>query len=200
MSKRSAKRKMLAVEEDVAKEIVRISELKGLTLYKFVNDILRQVIMANDMGLTLKQVVDERRVIEKAKEEGFTLVVKRLWYDAVDTAFKRSRGLTTKKWREAGKWYGKYCSSKGAEEPLKALKRVICDLMWGASDFDIEEKGNKAEVRCINSEFPLSYTELFTAFLEGAFEALGYKSKEREVSKGVIRLTLRRKRRGRGHV
>lgn len=190
------KRKMLAVAEDLANEIVRIAERKGLTLYKFVNDVLRQVVMANDMGLTLKQVVDERRVIEAAKEAGFTLAVERLWYDAVDTAFKHRRGSTTKKWREAGKWYGKYCSSRGAEEPLKAFKRTVSDLMWGASEFDIEEKDDKVEVRCISSRFPLSYTELFTAFLEGAFEALGYKRTEREVSKGVIRLTFGRKRRG----
>jgi len=190
------KRKMLAVADDLANEIVRIAERKGLTLYKFVNDVLRQVVRANDMGLTLKQVVDERRVIEAAKEAGFTLAVERLWYDTVDTAFKQRRGSTTKKWREAGKWYGKYCSSKGAEESLKAFKRTVSDLMWGASEFDIEEKDDKVEVRCISSKFPLSYTELFTAFLEGAFEALGYKSTGREVSKGVIRLTFGRKRRG----
>lgn len=190
------KRKMLAVAEDLAKEIVRIAERRGLTLYKFVNDVLRQVVTANEMGLTLKQVVDERRVIETAKEAGFTLAVEKLWYDAVDAAFKHRRGSTTKKWREAGEWYGKYCSSVGAEEPLEAFERIVSTLTRGVSEFDIEEKDGEVEVRCISSKFPLSYTELFTAFLEGAFEALGYDRMEGEVSKGVIRLTFGKARRG----
>jgi len=81
------KRKMLAADERLAEQMVKIAEEKGQTLYSLVNEALEQIVKAHNMGLTLKRVVQERGTVETAKEAGFRLTIITLWLDAVETAF-----------------------------------------------------------------------------------------------------------------
>jgi hypothetical protein len=72
------------------------------------------------------------------------------------------------------------------------FKDFICNLMWSASEFSMEVNNGWGEVRCISADFPLSYAELLSAFIEGALEALGYERTERDVSKGLIRIRFKK--------
>ncbi|MHA1631789.1 MAG: hypothetical protein ACTSXC_03125 [Candidatus Freyarchaeota archaeon] len=187
------KRKMLAADERLAKQMVKMAEEKGQTLYSLVNEVLEQAVKAHDMGLTLKRIVDERGVVEAVKDAGFILTVKTLWLDMVERAFNAgNKRSMLEKWRETGRWYGKYFMVKKPENPVEGFKDTVRNLMWGASEFSLEVDGDGGEVRCISRDFTLSYTELFSAFLEGALEALGYERVEGDVSKGVIRMKFRR--------
>ena len=47
-------------------------------------------------------------------------------------------------------------------------------------------------MRCVSPRFPLSYTTLFSVFLEGALNTFGYECVNRAVSKGIIRLRFRK--------
>ena len=47
------KRKMLAVREDIAEQIVSIAKGRGLTLFGLVNEVLEQAVRAHKMGLTI---------------------------------------------------------------------------------------------------------------------------------------------------
>ena len=185
------KRKMLAAEEKLAEQMVNVAEERGQTLYSLVNEVLEQAVRAHKMGLTLRRVVEERGVVEAVREAGFMLTVKTLWFDVIGRAFKvRAKRSMLKKWRETGRWYGKFFVAKKSEDPVKGFRDAVCNLMWGASEFDVEVNNGGGEVRCISADFPLSYTELFSAFLEGALEAFGYRCTEKDVSKGVIRISF----------
>ncbi|MDI6691019.1 MAG: hypothetical protein QME50_04010 [Candidatus Bathyarchaeota archaeon] len=186
------KRKMLAADEGLAEQVVKIAEERGQTLFSLVNEVLEQTVRAHDMGLPLKQIVDERGLVEAAREAGFVLVVKTLWFDVLDRAFKQGvKRSMLEKWRETGRWYGKFFAAKKPQNPVEGFRDAVCNLVWGASEFDIEVNDGEGEVCCISAEFPLSYTELFSAFLGGALEALGYRCTEKDVSKGVIRLRFK---------
>ena len=186
------KRKMLAADEGLAEEMVRIAEERGQTLFSLVNEVLEQAVRAHDMGLTLRRVVDERGVVGAVREAGFVLAVKTLWFDVLDRAFKPgAKRSMLKKWRETGRWYGKFFVAKKSENPVEGFRDAVCNLMWGASEFDIEVNNGEGEVRCISADFPLSYTKLFSAFLGGALDALGCRCTKKDVSKGVIRLRFK---------
>ncbi len=53
-----------------------------------------------------------------------------------------------------------------------------------------EGDGDELTVNCIGERFNKAYAEVFTAFMEAAFQTLGYKTVENEASRGIIRLRL----------
>lgn len=191
------KRKMLAVDERLAEQLAKVARDRGQTLYSLVNEILEQALKVYEMGLgSLKQLVNERCVLEAARGAGFVLTVKTLWFDALERAFNAGdQHSILERWRETGEWYGKYFLMK-EENPVVGLRDLMCNLMWGTSEFamEVDEKGG--EIRCLDASFPSSYTELLSAFLEGAMEALGYECADKDVSKGAMRVKIRVKGEG----
>ena len=73
---------MLAAEEDLANKVAELAEKRGLTVYQTVNDILEQAIRAEKQGLNLKEVVDRRGDMERAREMGLTW----WWQDQANAA------------------------------------------------------------------------------------------------------------------
>ena len=185
---------MLAAREDLVNKVLEIASRKNVKLYGMINDTLELVIRADDMGLSLEEVVDQYGIVKAAKDAGFVPVVESLLYDIVEKVFQRNKRWVTKKWYEAGQWYGKYYSVRLPQDPVKAFKEDICSFIWNVSEFSIVESEGDGEVvvRCVSPRFPLSYTTLFSVFLEGALNMFGYECVKRGVSKGIIRLRFRK--------
>lgn len=186
------RRKLIAAREDLAEKLMRVAERRGLTFYRLVNEIIEQALRAEAMGASLKEIVDEHGVLDVAKKAGFVFTIESLLYDVLDGSFEVGKRKLTKMWREMGRWYGGYCSASRPEDSLAAFKEAMNALTWNASEFEVVEGEKGVTVRCISPKFPLSYTELFSSFLEGALEALGFKCTGREVSTGVIALEFKR--------
>ena len=186
------RRKLVAAREDLAKKLMRVAERRGLTFYRLVNEVIEQALRAEAMGASLKEIVDEHGVLDVARRAGFVFTVESLLYDVLDGAFKVGKRKLTKKWREMGRWYGSYCSASRPEDSLAAFREAMNALTWNASEFEVVEGEEGVTVRCISHKFPLSYTGLFSSFLEGALEALGFECTGREVSTGVIALEFER--------
>jgi len=185
---------MLAANELLVNEFVKIAERKGRVLYDFTNDVITQAIRADKMGLTLKEVLDERGIVEEAKRTGFILVFKRLWYEVLDKIYEDAgKEWLIEAWNEAGRWYGKLCHSRLPEKPLTALKDGIETLMWDIEDFEISDEDGLTLLRCISAGFSKAYTMLLVVFFKGVFDALGYDVVKEEVSKGIITLTFKKR-------
>ncbi|MGQ9691624.1 MAG: hypothetical protein ACUVQY_10300 [Thermoproteota archaeon] len=188
------KRKMLAVDEVLAKRVLEVARERGQTLFGFVNDVLEQAVRAHSLGFTIKQVLDERELMVAARDSGFVHAVKTLLFDAVERAYasgdKRS---LLEKWRETGRWYGKYFMAKSSENAMAGFRDFVCSLMWGASEFNIRVNEDYGEIRCVSADFPASYTELLSVFLEGALETLNYRCVEKDVFKGLIRIVFKKR-------
>jgi hypothetical protein len=181
---------MLAAEEDIANGIVEMAKRRGVTIYQTVNDILEQALRADGMGLVLKEVIDQRGMLERAREMGFTFTIERLLYDITDTAYERTKNKVSQMWQETGRWYGKFFASRD-DDVLKALEEAMELLTFGASEFSIDEgSGGSISISCVGERFTLGFTDLFSLFIEGIFEALGYQTSTKEVSKGIIRLRI----------
>lgn len=186
------RRKLIAAREDLAEKLIRVAERRGLTFYRLVNEVIEQALRAEAMGASLKEILDEHGILDVAKRSGFTLTIERLLYEVLEGAFKVGQRKLTQKWREMGQWYGRYCSASRPEDSLDAFKEVMNALTWNASEFELVEGEKGVTVRCISPKFSPSYTQLFSSFLEGAFEALGFECTGRGVSTGVIALEFKR--------
>jgi hypothetical protein len=176
------KRKMLAARVDLADEISEIAARRG-TLYDYVNDVLDQAIRAEELGLSLKEILDDRWLIKTAKEAGFTIVPEKIVYDLIENAYRKSgKRKMTGLWYETGQWYGRYYAD------LRKFDDSVRRFFWDVSEFRISKEEKNVNLTCLSSKFSEAYTEMFSKFLEGAFNALGYDLDESDVSKGIISL------------
>jgi len=176
------KRKSLMARVDLADKVLEIASRRG-TLYDYVNDVLEQAVRAESLGVTLKEVLDDRWVIEWARDAGFTVIPEKIVYDLTEDAYRKfGKRKMTDLWYETGQWYGKYY------EDLGKFGGSVRRFFWDISEFKISGEDEHLTLTCLSSKFSEIYTELFGKFLEGALNALGYSIDEGEVSKGIISL------------
>jgi len=182
---KNTRRKMLAAREDLVDKASEIARERG-TLYDYVNETLQEAIRAKSLGLILKEIIDERWILEAAKDAGFTLVSERLWFDIVERVYQHwGKRWMKELWYETGKWYGRYYGD------LDKFRDVMKKIMWDLSEFEISSENGTLIVRCISPKFSHSYSDLFSKFLEGALNVFGYDFIGGDVLKGVINLKFR---------
>ena len=184
-----SKRKMLAAEEDLANRVAQLAEKKGLTVYQTVNDILEQALRAEGQGVNLREALDRRGDMERARDMGLTFTVEHLYYQVVDAAYREDKEKIHDLWRDMGFWYGKYFKGK-SNDPVKELTDALGFLTHGSQFAAEKGKGDELIVSCINERYTRGYTEVFAMFIEAAFSVLGYKKLENEASRGIIRMRL----------
>jgi len=182
---------MLAAQEDIANLIADLAKRKDMTVYQTVNDILEQALRVEGMGLTLRQVVDERWMLERAREIGFTFTVEQLLYRVVDEAYEEDKEKYAGIWREMGHWYGKYFQAKH-ENAMEAFREAMELFCLGNADYSLEQNGRGLALSFIGEKLTPGYTELFSLMVEETLLVLGYKLKDKELRKGMVKLHLTR--------
>ena len=128
---------MLAAQEDIANRIVELAQRKDMTVYQTVNDILEQALRVEELGMSLRQVVDERWMLERAQETGFTFTIEQLLYRIVDEAYDSDNVKYAEIWREMGHWYGKYYQAKH-DDPMDAFREALELFTLGTSEYNLE--------------------------------------------------------------
>jgi hypothetical protein len=190
----SARRKMLAADEDIANKIVEVAKRRGSTVYQTVNDILEQALRVDGMGLALSEVIDTREKLEKAKNMGLTFTIERLLYEMMDIAHEQVEEKADELWLETGRWYGKYFSSKNSDA-VKAFEEAMELLTLGNPVFIVERQdGGKLSVSCVGEQFTAGSTQMYDLFIQGAFETFGWELVKRDNSKGIVRLLFQEPR------
>ena len=186
-----SRRKMLAAQEDIANRIVELAQRKDMTVYQTVNDILEQALRVEELGMSLRQVVDERWMLERAQETGFTFTIEQLLYRTVDEAYESDKEKYSAIWREMGHWYGKYYQAKH-EQPLDAFKEALELFTLGTSEYTLENNNRDLTFSFIGEKLTPGYIELFSVFIEELLAVLGYKIKIKEINRGIIKLEMSR--------
>jgi hypothetical protein len=182
---------MLAAQEDIANRIVELAKRKDMTVYQTVNDILEQALRVEEVGINLKQVVDERWMLERAQETGFTFTIEQLLYRIVDEAYASDKEKFTEIWREMGHWYGRYYQTKH-NDPLDAFKEALELFTLGTSEYNFENSNRNLKFSFIGEKLTPGYIELYCIFVEELLTVLGYKVTEKEINRGIIKLEMRR--------
>ena len=176
----SSRRKMLAAQEDIANRIVELAQRKDMTVYQTVNDILEQALRVEDLGISLRQVVDERWMLERAQETGFTFTIEQLLYSIVDEAYESDKKKSIKIWRDMGHWYGKYYQAK------------LELFTLGTSEYNLDVNNRDLTFSFIGEKLTPGYIELFSTFVEELLSVFGYKLKSKEINRGIIKLEMSR--------
>ena len=185
----TSRRKMLAAQEDIANRIVEVAQRKDMTIYQTVNDILEQALRVEELGMSLKQVVDERWMLERAQETGFTFTIEQLLYRIVDDAYESDKEKYINIFREMGHWYGKYYQTKH-DKPIAAFKEALELFTLGTSEYTFEQNNRSLTFSFIGEKLTPGYVELFSIFIEELLTTFGYKLRDKEINRGIIKLEM----------
>ena len=184
-----SRRKMLAAQETIANRIVELAKRKDMTVYQTVNDILEQALRVEELGMSLSQVVDERWMLERAQETGFTFTIEQLLYRIVEEAYEENSEKSAKVWREMGHWYGKFYQAKH-DEPIEAFKEALELFTLGSSEYTLENSNRELGFSLIGEKLSIGYLEQFSVFAEELFSVLGFEVKNKEIKPGIIKMEL----------
>ena len=188
------RRKTFAAREDLIERGSEVAKEKGFSFYAFVNEILQLALQAEEMGVSLRSLIDERGLLKAAKEAGFVLGLETLWYEMADIACDKAKRKAVTCWVEAGAWLAKSYVSGGTKDPFLAFKSDLEAFTWNAAELDVEEGNNEVSIRIISPKFSESYTFLLAAFLESALETFGYTRFNKDVTRGTIRMKAHRRK------
>ncbi len=188
MTKNNVKRKTFVAREDLLNRLADVAEAQGSSLFELVNDIFQMAIDSDELSFSLKQVVQERKILETAKGAGFVLGLESLWYEMADIAYKKDKRAALKHWFDSGVWFATRYATNGAKSPLDDFKNDLSAFTWNAPEFKLDLVGDKASIKITSPRFTEAYTFLFASFLLGAMGKFGYKPVEQQVSRGVIRI------------
>ena len=67
------RRKTFAAREDLIERGSEIAKQKGFTFYAYINEFLELTLQAEEMGVNLRTLIEERGLMKAAKEASFIL-------------------------------------------------------------------------------------------------------------------------------
>jgi hypothetical protein len=187
------RRKTFAAREDLIERASEVAKEKGFSFYAFLNENLEQTLQAEELGVSLRILIEERGLLKAAKEASFILGLETLWYEMADIAYSKAKRRSLECWSESGEWLAKRYILSGIKDPFLAFKSDLEAFTWNASELDVETEKNEVRVRIISPKFSESYTLLLAAFLESALKTFGYIRFNNDVTRGTIRMKAYRR-------
>ena len=187
-------RKTFAAREDLIERASEVAKKRGFSFYAFINEILQLTLQAEELGINLRGLIEERGLLKAAKEAGFILGLENLWYEMVDITCEKAKRRALDCWVESGEWLAKRYISSGVRDPFLAFKCDLEAFTWNASELDVETEKDEVAIRIISPKFSESYTFLLAAFLESALKTFGYARFNRDVTRGTIRIKAKRRK------
>jgi hypothetical protein len=189
---KSEKRRTFVAREGLLTQMNDLAKKSGRSMYDAINEIFEMALKANEEGLNLREAVEERGLIKNAREKGFIMGLENLWLDMAEIACNNSREEALRAWNDAGIWLAKRYLADD-DDPIKAFSKDVKKFFWNVPDFEISTTKSEITVRALSPKFTESYASLFSAFIEGALEAMDFDIESREVSNGSVRITGLRK-------
>jgi hypothetical protein len=119
------RRKTFAAREDLIERASELAKKKGFSLYAFINEILQLTLQAEDLGVNIRNLIEERGLMKAAKEAGYVLGLENIWCEMTDIACEKAKHKALNCWVESGEWLAKRYLSSGVKDPFLAFK---CDL------------------------------------------------------------------------
>jgi len=184
-------RKFLAAKEELVGKLALIATARSKTLYGLTNDIIEQVMRANDMGEELPEIISNYRIIKMARQSRSVLIPERIWYLILEKVFEKNDDSFKEIFYDSGLWYGKYFSTVLTDiHSVEGIKSALQTIFWNASNLEVAQNGDKIILRCIEPNYTDSHTYFLSTMLEGIMHSLGYLTGEKNIFRGLIMLTF----------
>ena len=188
MTSKKVRRKTFAAREDLIDQLGGFAKEKDLTLYGYVNDLFELAIRAEDDGVKLSDLIEERELIRRAKNAGFVSFPERLLHDLIEMAYHYNEEEAIRCWYETGAWLAKRYASSDLVNPILALKNDLDQFAWGFPKVDIDISGNGLSINASSSRMSHNHTIMHGALLEGSLHIFGFEIVEKDIALGNIYL------------
>jgi len=184
------RRKYLAVQASVADEVAEIAKNKGMTLFSYVSEILKQAVEGEKSGFSLKEAVEAYRTVKMLKELNFTpapshilaLALSSMGEDNVESEFK-----------SLGMLCGKYLSIKHpGKTPEELLKNAIQSILWNITDLSITTHSENLSITLVTSIRDEKNIKAISSFIEGLSKSLGLSITSKELVAGLATINLKK--------
>ena len=185
----SRKQKLIRAPSDLVSKLSQDASRQGKTLYSYVTEIFEQATRAYEMKRSLKEILDTFEIFEVPREAGTVYMPRDILDYLIQKTYGENGEELQRLWYQAGKWYGIYLKEK-FEKPLKIFLRLLQEGKWDLNEVTMNQNKEKVEFRCVSAFISQEKTLLLQNFIEGAMHSLGYKTKEKNCFRGIIRLVF----------
>lgn len=187
-------KKFIAVRGDLIQKIMEIANRDGKTVFGLVNEIFEQAIRAEDMKVSLEEIIDFYTLIEIMKKAGAIITTSDVQNYLINRLYGIEKESLLEKWYVSGVWYGKYLATK-FDDAVGIFKRIFEACLWDVTEANLTVKNDSAiELRCVAPSHTPENTELLAEFIKGVMNALNYKVTKQEFWKGIILMDLEKRR------
>jgi len=196
-------RKTLAVEKEVAEELLEIAQRKNMTLYNYVNEMILKNCLKiyEDFDKNLEEIVNEFMYLQVIKELDLILVPSSIYYESVQNNLKKDENYG-EQWYDDGKRHGKIIISRFSDFPTEYFKNLINEIFFtDVSGFKIQilQEVDLLTFSIIGTMINYELMTCISYYYEGLFSEFGYYLDEdsKIISLGVCSLKFRRRKKGR---
>jgi hypothetical protein len=188
-------RKLIAVPTELIMELNEQANRVGVGFHQYVAEVLEQAVRASQMKRSLREILDFYEAMEMRKASGHMLVpqdalrwlIKKLWTKEGDNLKDM--------WLNAGRWFGRFLATKFGAEAFDFFIKVLKASEWELGEVSLEEKGDIVRLRLASLTLPEEDTELLMYYVAGVMDSLRIKTENKEHTKGIIILKLRKNHR-----
>ncbi|MBS7609654.1 hypothetical protein KEJ19_03665 [Candidatus Bathyarchaeota archaeon] len=196
----SRQKRFIPVRGDLLSKIIEISNREGKTVFGLTNEVLEQAIRAYELKTTLSDIVETFSLIKMEREMGAIIISSEVLNYLIARLYAQEKENLQEVWRRYGQWIGKYIIAKfHDQDPMEVLSKLLRSCAWDVTDVSVSRDGEGVKVRCLAPYLPSENTELFSKYLEGIMDSLGYCVSKNDTLRGIILLEFRRKGGEYGH-
>jgi hypothetical protein len=182
------KRGFFVARADLLERLSEMAEKRGYTLTATVNEIFEKALKADAVSVSVDSLVEEKAILNAAREAGFTLGLESLWHGMTELAYRKARDEASKIWFEAGVSLAKRYTTGDYDDPLSAFKDDLEKFTLNTAELNIQRIGNLVKINITSPNFPESYAFFMSRLIEGALKTFGYKVVESETLRGFMRI------------
>jgi len=177
---------MLAANEVIANEIVKLARKRNITIYNAVNEILSQALKAESGGYSLTELVEKYQTLDRAYKIGLGLRIESLYDDLVELLFQIEPDKLMSLFREKGYWYGKYFLTNS--EPLKCFIEVMEYSTLSKAEVSLSKQKDTLVFMLIGSTYSIPQLDVYSVFVQEVMGVLGYQREIIELKKGILKI------------
>jgi len=199
VGKRKKDIRFVPVQVDLLERIIEISKREGKPVSALIHEALEESIRVYEMKGSLREMVAEYELLKTLRETGAVIVPSSILYYSTEKLYRLDQRALLEKWYAAGQWYGRYLQAKfRGDDVIEVLRRFLSTCAWNITDLAVSNRDGEVEFQCIAPNLSMQNTELFSKYLEGIMDALGYELVRNDTIRGLVLMGFkRRERRGR---
>jgi len=193
-TKTSAKgRKLILVRSDLLEQAIKQCSKEGKTMFAFTNQIFENALKAYEMQTSPEELLEFYTLVKLGESAGIAMLPSTLIDYMLEKLYQSDKKNLMAKTYESGLWFGKCLLVKFPEqEVVKKLENILRRYIWHSLDLTITNKNDKVELKCISPMLSVEKTEVISKFIEGTFDALGYKLSKSNHFRGIISMEFKR--------